>query len=1576
MRLYIIICVLLVRLLLGFSVLVQGQTISVIVNGSSFCDGQLVIVSYTIANAGGSFDDTNIFTAQLSDASGSFSSPVNIGTLNSWQSGDINAIIPPGTPNGTLYRIRVISSSPEITSDPDGSDLTINNSPSASTLVTATPDTICALAASNLNATSEGNTIRWYTTDTGGSPLGTSASGANFQVTPAVTTTYYAEAVSGAGCSGPARTMITVTVNPVPVITSTIPGFVCGRGTVTLGATASEGIINWYSEATGGLILGTGISFTTPVITSNTTYYIDATANGCTTGTRTAVLATVASIPSAPSRGARTQPTCAVPTGSVVLNNLPVTGTWILTRTPGGVTTPGSGTTITITGLAPGTYTYTVTNASGCTSSSSSNVVINAVPASPSPPTVGTRTQPTCTIPTGSVVLTNLPSPGSWTLIRTPGGATATGTGTSTTITGLAPGTYTYTVTNASGCISSSSSDIVINAIPDAPPAPLIGTISQPTCTVSTGSVVINNLPSTGTWTLTGSPGGITTSGTGSSRTITGLATGTYTFTVTDASGCVSPSSSNVAINSAPDSPSAPTVGTRTQPTCAVPTGSVVLNNLPGTDSWTLTRTPGGTTTNGTGTSITITGLAPGIYTYTVTNASGCTSSSSSNVVINAVPASPSPPTVGTRTQPTCAVPTGRVVLNNLPGTGTWTLTRTPGGITSTGTGTRTTITGLQSGTYTYTVTNAAGCTSSSSSDIVINSAPDLPSAPAIGTITQPTCAVSTGSVVLNSLPATGTWTLTRTPGAIIITGNGTSRTIAGLQTGTYSYTVTNATGCTSLSSGNVVINAPLPSPEIPVYGVDCSLGFGHAIITVTSPVGAGFEYTLDGGTYQTGNVYTNVANGDHYLAVRNVQGCTTAGGLFPVACGCVNSPTLALSSISGSTCGTTMVTVIGNTFGGNATEVTISENGAGSVSPASSGTSPFTFAYTPAPGDVGRTVVITVITNNPSGFPCTPATGTYTLTVNATPAAPLTGTITSLTCSGETGSVMLTGLPSTGTWALTRSPDEVITNGTGSGATVSGLYAGTYTFTVTTEAGCISPASANAVINPQPPLPAPPVIGPITHPTCALSTGSLTLNGLPTPGTWTITRSPGGVISSGSGTSSTFSAIPAGTYTFTVTNSSGCVSQPSEGAVINTQPPTPPAPLAGQITPPSCTLATGSVNFSGLPTSGTWTLTRYPGTVTTTGTGSSRIISGLAPGTYNFTVTNNTGCISVPSANVIIPVQPPTPAIPLIENIIQPTYNVPTGSVIFSGLPSSGTWIITRLPDRVTKTGTGANYTFEGLPAGSYTFTLTNSSHCTSGPTESVRISVPGPPDIIITNPSPVCSPATVDITVPEITAGSTSGLEYSYWTDAEAKIGYNTPAAATAGTYYIKGTTLSGYFNIKPVIVTIDEMPVANAGPDQILYLQYSTTLEAELNAGESGVWSLESGTGEFNDNTDPGTTVSKLAFKDNILFWTVIRGVCPAVTDSLTITVSDIVIPTLLTPNGDPRNEYFEIQGIEALGKTELIVFDRRGALMFKNTNYDNKWNGVDYNENPLPDDTYFYVLKSSGGMSKKGYIVIRR
>lgn len=58
---------------------------------------------------------SNTFTAQLSDNTGSFATPTNIGTLISNVAGTINGTIPSSLTNGAGYKIRVISDSPSIT---------------------------------------------------------------------------------------------------------------------------------------------------------------------------------------------------------------------------------------------------------------------------------------------------------------------------------------------------------------------------------------------------------------------------------------------------------------------------------------------------------------------------------------------------------------------------------------------------------------------------------------------------------------------------------------------------------------------------------------------------------------------------------------------------------------------------------------------------------------------------------------------------------------------------------------------------------------------------------------------------------------------------------------------------------------------------------------------------------------------------------------------------------------------------------------------------------------------------------------------------------------------------------------------------------------------------------------------------------------------------------------------------------------------------------------------------------------------------------------------------------------------
>jgi gliding motility-associated-like protein len=1186
--------------------------------------------------------------------------------------------------------------------------------------------------------------------------------------------------------------------------------------------------------------------------------------------------------PSAPDIGTITQPTCITNTGSIELRGLP--SQWTVTKYPGGETRTGTTPATIFSGLVPDIYYFTIT-IDGCISDPSRNVVIEDVPANPKPPVIQNIIQPGCGETTGSVVLGGLPSLGEWTVTTFPGGAVKTGNTTQTTIQDLPPATYYFTV-SVNGCTSTRSADAKIDPALVIPPAPA-GSITQPSCTIPTGSITFNNLP-TGSWTLTIYPGGSTRNGSGAVYTLPSLPPDTYSFTVTTSDGCTSPRSTNFTIREAGNT-EAPNIDNITQPSCTEQTGSVHLNRLPSEVTWTLTIYPAVINRTGSGTTYVWTGLAPGSYTFTVTPSGGCTSPASGNAVVEHAPAIPSAPVPGNATPPGCSSTTGSVALSGLPVSGTWTVTVYPDRREVRGTGSSAIITGLVPGTYTFDVTSAEGCRSEQSASIMIPQGADVPAAPGIVGIIQPTCSEPAGRVNLTGLPA-GTWVLTRSPGNVITEGSGTTYTAQDLPGGTYTYTVSNSAGCTSEPSGAIRINEPPLIPVVPEQRIDCFLGTGFAIVTVTRPTGFLYEYRLDNGNFSDNRTFFGVSNGQHTITVRSGEGCTTTGQPFNVSCGCVNAPTVMAGNRSGSVCGITPVTVDRNTFGGSATAVTISSNGAGSITPTGVSISPFSFTYTPAAVDLGRTITITLTTNNPLGEPCSAATSTFTLDVNQITSAPVSGTVTQPSCNISTGTVVLNGLPSTGTWMLTRNPGNISITGSGPSFTVTGLESGSYTFTVTAN-GCISMPGGIISISPQPTVPAAPTSINIVHPTCAIATGSVTLGDLPA-GSWSLTRYPGAIVTNGSGSTISIASLPPGTYNFTVSGTGGCTSGSSANIIINAQPVTPAAPQPGNITAPTCPDPRGRAVLTGLPLTGNWTIEVNPGGSRINGSGSTTTISNLSPGTYNFALTNDAGCTSALSGNVVIP-------------------------------------------------------------------------------------AIPDSPVLVIRNPAPVCEPATVNISSPEVVSASSGNLTYTFWLNRDATVPFTTPERAGKGVYYVKVTNAAQCTDIESITVDVKKRPVATAGPDQELDYEFTTSINAsEPDMGENGIWSLYSGAGLIAEPDNHSTRVTDLGSGENIFLWTVTNNVCPPSTDTLKIKVKDLTVPSLITPNNDGNNDYFYLRGIEASGPNELIIFDRRGVRVYYDRDYHNNWNGVDYNDRPLPDDTYYYVLNTGKGKPRSGFIVIRR
>lgn len=117
--------------------------------------------------------------------------------------------------------------------------------PADATAVVATPSVVCTNSSTtvDLNATSTGNQIAWYTSSTGGTPIGYSNSAANFPVTLSSTTVYYAEAVAGGG------TITTTYSYTGSVQTFTVPA---GVDTITIEAWGAQGNSNPLGVA-GGL---------------------------------------------------------------------------------------------------------------------------------------------------------------------------------------------------------------------------------------------------------------------------------------------------------------------------------------------------------------------------------------------------------------------------------------------------------------------------------------------------------------------------------------------------------------------------------------------------------------------------------------------------------------------------------------------------------------------------------------------------------------------------------------------------------------------------------------------------------------------------------------------------------------------------------------------------------------------------------------------------------------------------------------------------------------------------------------------------------------------------------------------------------------------------------------------------------------------------------------------------------------------------------------------------------------------------------------------------------------------------
>ena len=190
-------------------------------------------------------------------------------------------------------------------------------------------------------------------------------------VEPGTYYAFYYDSVND--CASPFLSL-TLARNFVPSITETTDGIGCGTGTVTLSASATVAdastiTYNWYDAPTGGTLIGIGANFETPTITQTTSYYVEASANGCPSP-RVEVIAT---INTAPSAGTPTNAVACNVVGNGGSNTIDLDGTltgadpgtWAIVTDPSsGALTIGAGNVVDFVGLPGGSYVFEYTTTS------------------------------------------------------------------------------------------------------------------------------------------------------------------------------------------------------------------------------------------------------------------------------------------------------------------------------------------------------------------------------------------------------------------------------------------------------------------------------------------------------------------------------------------------------------------------------------------------------------------------------------------------------------------------------------------------------------------------------------------------------------------------------------------------------------------------------------------------------------------------------------------------------------------------------------------------------------------------------------------------------------------------------------------------------------------------------------------------------------------------------------------------------------------------------------------------------------------------------------------------------------
>ncbi|MFK7950069.1 MAG: choice-of-anchor L domain-containing protein [Saprospiraceae bacterium] len=953
---------------------------------------------------------------------------------------------------------------------------------------------------------------------------------------------------------------------------------------------------------------------------------------------------------------------------------------------------------------------------------------------------------------------------------------------TTASISNLAAGTYYVTVTDDNSCTT-------VDSVTIAEPLAITYTTTPTNLSCNNdnlGSIVLTASGGTGILTYNWSNGDTT-------ATISNLAAGTYIFTITDASNCFEVDSLTIT------EPTAITLSTTsTDATCnSSGDGTATVSASGGTPGYTYLWDANAANQI----TATATGLNQGTFTVNVTDANNCVETVTATVNV------PSPIVLS-------MVSTDLSCFGASDGTATVTASGGAGNYTyawnTTPMQTMQTATGLSAGTTIVTVTDANGCFDTAQAQITGQVVMTIGFTTTDANCNSGNDGTATVNVTNGNSPFNYTWN-TGTPQ--------TTQTATTLTTGTYTVTIVDNIGCVGIDS--TTINEPTAlTSTTSSTPLDC---FGDGTGTATVTVGggtSGYTYNWNTSPAQTTQTATGLQAGTYFVTSTDANMCTIIDTVIVieptpitltmsnlnVSCNGANDGTVNVTAVGGTGTYTynwnttpAQITPTANGLNGGLYEVTVTDINMCTASDTVSTYEPPLITYTTASTNVscfgGNDGTIT-ITNTTTGgasvqysidggttFQVTNTftglvTGTYTpvcsflngncpitetdIIITQPDSITLTTVSTDITCnSANDGTANATASGGTGVLTYAWSTTPVQTT-----ASISSLAAGTYYVTVTDDNMC---STIDSVI-----IAEPSAITYTTTPTNLLcnndNSGNIVLTASGGTGTLTYSWSNGE-------TTSTISNLAAGTYIFTITDSSACFEVDS---VTITE-------------PTVLTSSTTSTDISCFGANdGTGTVTPAGGTMgytyLWTNGMSGATATGLGAGVTYVTITDANMCTTVDSVTIVEPTQ-------IITNV--------TGTDATCNGLTDGTAIIA-----VTGGVSGYTYTWDGivatdtvsnLGAGWHYVLVTDATSCMA--LDSILTNEPAPIVLSTSMTSVSCSGGN-DGTATVSATGGASGFSYQ-WNTSPAQF-TATATNLTTGTYIVTVTDANGCFNVDSIAVT----------------------------------------------------------------------------------------------------------------------------------------------------------------------------